>query len=192
MNGMDQIRAFIAFNIPKNVLSHIRSIQETLSTGGISMRWTPVENVHLTLKFLGDIQRTDVEKIFEVMGDTVRAASPIHLSTKGMGVFPGIRRPRVLWIGLRGDTAPLIDLQHRLDAGLEHLGFIREPRPFKAHLTIGRARGPLNPKKLASLMASAGSFESPAFTADELILFQSELFPKGPVYTELKKAALKA
>lgn len=192
MNGMDQIRAFIAFNIPKNVLSHIRSIQETLSTDGISMRWTRVENVHLTLTFLGNIQRTDVEKIFDVMENTVRAVSPIHLSTKGMGVFPGIRRPRVLWIGMRGDTAPLIDLQHRLAAGLEHLGFIRESRPFKAHLTIGRARGPLNPKKLASLMASAGSIESPAFTADELILFQSELFPKGPLYTELKKAALKA
>jgi len=156
------------------------------------MRWTPVKNIHLTLKFLGNIQRTDVKTIVHAMGTAVRGSSPIHLSTKGLGVFPGLRRPRVLWIGLRGDTAPLVDLQHRLDAGLEDIGFPRESRPFKAHLPIGRARGPLNPTKLASLMESVGSSESPPFEADELILFQSELFPKGPIYTELKKAALKA
>lgn len=191
MNGMDHIRAFIAFNIPETVLAHIRNIQETLSAGGIVMRWTPVGNIHLTLKFLGNIQRTDVEKIYGMMTDAARETPSIQLRTKGLGVFPGIQRPRVLWIGLKGGTPSLIDLQHRLEAGLEDLGYAREARPFKAHLTIGRARGRLNSKKLASLMAAEGSSESPPFAAGELILFQSELFPRGPVYTELKKAPLK-
>jgi len=190
MNGMDQIRTFIAFNIPENVLRHIRSIQETLAAGGISIRWTPVENVHLTLKFLGDIQPTAVEKVFKAMTDSVHAASPLRLSAKGLGIFPGIHRPRVLWLGLKGDTALLIDLQSRLDAALESIGFAPEHRPFKAHLTIGRARGPLNPQKLALLMTSAGSAESPQFSVDKLILFQSELYPGGPIYRELKTAVL--
>ncbi|EPR38884.1 MULTISPECIES: RNA 2',3'-cyclic phosphodiesterase [Desulfococcus] len=187
---MDRIRAFIAFKIPESVLCHIRSIQETLAAGGISMRWTPVENVHLTLKFLGDIRPTAVESIFEAMTGSVQAAFPLRFSAKGLGVFPGIHRPRVLWIGLKGDTALLIDLQRRLDVALEALGFAPELRSFKAHLTIGRARGPLNPQKLALLLASAGSAESPQFSVDKLILFQSELYPRGPIYTELKTAVL--
>lgn len=191
MNGMDQLRTFVAFKIPKDVLAHIRSIQAALSAGGIAMRWTAVENVHLTLKFLGNIQRTDAEKVLEVMESSVRETPPIHLTAKGVGVFPGLRRPRVLWTGLKGDIAPLIDLQHRLNEGLAALGFAREPRPFKAHLTIGRARGPIDPRRLVSLMETAGASESPQFRSDKLILFQSELFPSGPVYTELKEAALR-
>jgi 2'-5' RNA ligase len=191
LNDMDQIRAFVAFKIPKDVLAYIRSIQAALSAGGIAMRWTSVGNVHLTLKFLGNIQRTDAEKVLEVMESAVRETPPIHLTAKGIGIFPGLRRPRVLWIGLKGDAAPLIDLQHRLDEGLAALGFAREPRPFKAHLTIGRARGPIDPGRLVSLMETAGASESPQFRSDNLILFQSELFPSGPVYTELKEAALR-
>jgi 2'-5' RNA ligase len=187
---MDQIRAFIAVNIPTNVLSHIRSIQTALSAGGLSMRWTPPGNIHLTLKFLGSIGRGDADRISEVMAETVQDAAPIRLSARGLGVFPGVRRPRVLWIGLQGDTAALIALQGRLEAGLEGLGFARESRPFKAHLTIGRARGPVDPRKLVRLMERSGAGESPPFSADALVLYQSQLFPAGPVYTELKKVAM--
>ncbi|WP_373497983.1 RNA 2',3'-cyclic phosphodiesterase [Desulfococcus sp.] len=191
MNDTDRIRAFVAFKIPKEVSVHIRGIQAALSAGGVAMRWTPAENVHLTLKFLSDIQRMDVERVFEVMESAVRETLPIRLTAKGIGVFPGVRRPRVLWIGLKGDTAPLIDLQHRLDEGLAALGFAREPRAFKAHLTVGRARGPIDPRRLVTLMETAGAAESPPFRSDKLILFQSDLFPSGPVYTELKEAALR-
>lgn len=185
------VRAFIAFNIPRSVQSHIRSIQQTFSSGGVHMRWTPVENVHLTLKFLGAVQEADLEKVADVVKNTAATTSPPSLVAGGVGIFPEIRRARVLWVGLMGDTASLVELQRRMDRQLEAIGFMREKRPFKAHLTIGRARGPLDPKKLAALMASAGMARSPSFTADKLILFQSELCSRGPVYTELKTAALK-
>lgn len=191
MNGTDRIRAFVAFPIPDAVAAHIRGVQAALSAGGVVMRWIPPEKVHLTLKFLGDIPRTDPERILPVMEDAVRDIPPLRLAAKGIGVFPGLRKPRVLWIGLNGDTAPLIDLQHRLDEGLAAIGFPREPRAFKAHLTVGRARGPVDPRRLVSLMETAGAAESPPFPLDRLILFRSELFPSGPVYTVLKEAALR-
>ncbi len=125
-----------------------------------------------------------------VMKDAACGTAPFALGTGGVGVFPGIRRPRILWIGLKGDTAPLIAFQQRLESRLEGLGFPLETRPFKAHLTIGRARGPVNPKTLATLMEAVGAAESLPLTADRLILFQSELFPTGPVYTALEKADL--
>lgn len=191
MNGTDRIRAFVAFKIPEAVSVHIRSVQAALSAGGVVMRWTPPEKVHLTLKFLGDIPRSDPERIVAAMEDAVRDTPPLRLAAKGIGVFPGLRRPRVLWIGLNGDTVPLIDLQRRLDEGLAALGFEREPRAFRGHLTIGRARGPVDPRRIVSLMETAGAAESPPFRLDRLFLFQSELFPSGPIYTELKEAALR-
>lgn len=191
MNGTDRIRAFVAFKTPEAVSAHIRGVQMAVSSCGIDMRWIPPEKVHLTLKFLGDIPGTNLERILSVMEDAVRETPPLRLAAKGIGVFPGLRKPRVLWIGLNGDTAALIDLQHRLDDGLTTIGFQREPRAFKAHLTIGRARGPVDPKRLVSLMETAGAAESSPFSLDRLILFQSELFPSGPVYTELKEAALR-
>jgi 2'-5' RNA ligase len=188
---MDQIRTFIAFDIPPDVLDHIRGIQAAIAAGGLAMRRTPPENIHLTLQFLGNIRRKDVESIAMVMAKAARGAVPIRLRAKGLGVFPGLRRPRVLWIGLKGDTAGLMSLHHHLTAGLADLGFEKATRPFKAHLTIARARGPVNPKALLSLMERSGTDASPPFSADKMILYQSELFPAGPVYTALKTAVLK-
>lgn len=154
------------------------------------MRWVKPENIHLTLKFLGNVARTDLDGIAEAMADTVRAAPPIHLCAKGLGVFPGISRPRVLWVGLQGETHSLIEIQKRLDERLGRIGIAPDTRSFKAHLTIARAKGNLNSKPLAEVMAALGNIESAPFTAEEMVLYQSELKPDGAVYTRLKSVPL--
>lgn len=186
----DTLRTFIAIELPPQVLAFIRSVQEELKATGLRMKWVRPQSIHLTLRFLGDVQVVDLEKIGDAMGDTVKGYGPISLAAKGLGVFPGIRRPRVLWVGIAGQMAPLIRLQGELEQNLEAMGFPSERRTFRGHLTLARAKGRIDPKKLMNTMDEFKGFESETFTANEIVLFKSELKPEGAVYTRLKTAAL--
>ncbi len=183
---MESLRTFIAFPLPASIRDHIQSIQDGVRAEGLRMRWVKPENIHLTLKFLGNVAPADIEGIAEAMAETVQSAPVIRLGAKGLGVFPGISRPRVLWVGLQGETHALIEIQKRLDERLGRIGIAPDTRPFKAHLTIARAKGSLNSKTLAEAMAVLGNTESAPFTADKMVLYQSELKPDGAVYTRLK------
>lgn len=189
---METLRTFIAFPLPAAVRDHIRTLQDGVRAEGIRMRWVKPENIHLTLKFLGNVAPADIEGIAEAMAETVRSAPLIHLGAKGLGVFPGISRPRVLWVGLQGETHSLIEIRKRLDENLGRVGIAPDTRPFKAHLTIARAKGNLNSKPLAEVMAALGNIESAPFTAEEMVLYQSELKPDGAVYTRLKSVSLES
>ncbi len=188
--NQNKIRAFIAFHLPENVRKHIRDLQDHLRSGGLHLRWVAPENIHLTLKFLGDINPSDTERIAQAMSQSVQETSRLHLGAKGIGVFPTVRKARVLWIGLSGDTHELIQLQNRLDDRLSDLGYEKESRPFKAHLTLARAKESPDPKELVQAMEKFASFASPDFSAEELILWQSQLKPSGAVYTKLRSVFL--
>lgn len=187
---METLRTFIAFPLPAAVRDHIRTLQDRVRAEGFRMRWVKPDNIHLTLKFLGNVAPADIDGIAGAMAEAVRSAPVIRLGAKGLGVFPGIKRPRVLWVGLQGETRSLIEIQKRLDDRLGRVGIAPETRPFKAHLTIARAKGILNSKALAEVMAALGDTESAPFTAEEMVLYQSELKPDGAVYTRLKSVSL--
>ena len=186
----DTLRTFIAFKLPENIISHIHRIQEKIKTFGFRIGWVLPENIHLTLKFLGEIPKQDIDMVSQAMAETASFYSPVSFSAKGIGVFPTVRRPRVLWIGLTGDTYPLIRMQKDLEERLDAIGFPKEDRAFKAHLTLGRAKGEIDPKKLVEIMEKFSKAESERFIADKLILFRSELKPGGAVYTELRSVDL--
>lgn len=195
----EKIRSFIAIPLPESVKSHIRTIQDNIRSTGLKMRWVKPENIHLTLKFLGDIPRTDVDAVAGAMDRAAGTISPLSLGAKGIGVFPNIKRPRVLWAGLNGETHELIRLQQNLEQKLEQslvpLGFKKENRSFKAHLTIARikqAKHRIYPKDLVQVIEKNGNFESESFTVNEIILYQSVLKPTGAVYTKLKTVSLKS
>ncbi|MEZ4526277.1 MAG: RNA 2',3'-cyclic phosphodiesterase [Desulfobacterales bacterium] len=188
--NQNRIRAFIAFHLPEDVQNHIRERQDHLRSCQLHLRWVAPENIHLTLKFLGDINPDDTERIAQAMSQAVQNTSLLHLGAKGIGVFPNMRRARVLWTGLTGDTHNLIALQNRLDDRLADLGYEKESRPFKAHLTLARAKESPDPKNLLAAMEKFASFASPDFTAGELILWQSHLHRSGAVYTKLKSVFL--
>jgi len=185
-NMSDTLRTFIAIPLPENVISFISGIQERVKAYGFKASWSRPEGIHLTLKFLGDIDSGDAEIAGEAMSQAVKESLPLSLAAKGLGVFPGIKRPRVIWVGLKGDTFPLIELQKKIEEHLKAAGFPKEDRPFRGHLTLARIKGETDPKKLAEAMKKFGEAESETFTADQVVLFRSELKPSGAVYTRLK------
>jgi len=184
------IRAFIAFPLPELISTRICDIQERLKSYRLPVRWVKPENVHLTLKFLGEISLSTIDGIAEVIEATVRDFSPLILFTNGLGVFPGIKKPRVIWIGISGDIKPLSEIQANLETNLEIKGFAKENRPFKSHLTLGRVKGDIHPENLIDILRSFSDFSSEPFEAGELVLYKSELKPSGALYTKLQTVYL--
>lgn len=179
------IRAFIAIELPGKIVSSIGKIQERIDAYGFKIRWIRPKNIHLTLKFLGDIKAESINEISGAMDESVRGQAPISLQAKGLGVFPGIKRPRVIWTGVSGQVNQLIECQKRLAENLERIGFPKENRSFKVHLTFGRAKNRLDPKRLADALSEFSGFESEEFVANRIILYKSDLKPTGAVYTKL-------
>jgi 2'-5' RNA ligase len=185
-----KIRAFIAIRLPESVLQAMGQAQERLRRLGHGIRWVRKEGIHLTLKFLGDVNTDRVENIHMAMERASKGTSPFVLTGEGIGVFPDLRRPRVIWIGLSGDLQVLFALQANLESQLKGLGFPKEKRPFKGHLTLGRVKGRLGATEFRKALEGLGSFQTDAFTVQTVALFQSTLRPQGAVYTKLAEVSL--
>ena len=192
---MRSVRAFIAIRLSQEVLAAVAGVQTRLrqEQGGNAARWIVPESIHLTLKFLGDVP---VDRLPAVNAATTRAGAPfapLTLGLSGLGCFPNLRRPRIVWLGLREPTGALMRLQAALELELEREGFPREERAFTPHLTIGRVQPSARPGELQSLAAGVAAYrleEEVAMQADALYVLQSELRPSGAVYSELFTAAL--
>jgi 2'-5' RNA ligase len=189
-NEPKTIRSFIAIELPETIRAGLQEVQQQLQTFNLNLRWVRPQGIHLTLKFLGDIPSGDVEAVGDGIQQTVAGCGPISLCAKGIGVFPGMRRPRVLWVGLAGQVDALMRLQASLEENLASIGYPKENRPFRGHLTLARVKGRVNSDRLRAAMAEVDAFESEMFTADRLILYKSVLKPSGAVYTELMSAGL--
>ncbi|MBW2171158.1 MAG: RNA 2',3'-cyclic phosphodiesterase [Deltaproteobacteria bacterium] len=188
----EKIRTFIAISLPESVLQAMLNAQETLKGSGLKIRWVRKEGIHLTIKFLGDIDRGDVERIHGAMKQATKAFSPLVLQGEGVGVFPDLKRPRVVWVGLSGDMKALRVLQGELEAQLAGLGFPKEKRSFKGHLTLGRIKGRMDGVKLGEVLRALGDFRTTPFTVQSVVLFQSDLRPDGAVYSRLAEARLES
>jgi RNA 2',3'-cyclic 3'-phosphodiesterase len=182
----ETIRAFLAIDPPPDVIRKINDIQGILRKniqGPIS--WVRPEGIHLTLKFFGDVTQNDVNAISEVIATHATGARTFNLEVKGLGVFPSLRRPRVVWIGISGEVAQLTILQQVIDQRLAACGIPREERPFRAHLTVARIKSPQGLSGLDNCLAGNASASAGIFAATGLTLFKSNLTPKGAVYTVL-------
>ncbi len=157
---------------------------------GLRAKWVRPENIHLTLKFLGDVNSGDIDKIGTAMTDAVYNFAPLNLVARRVGLFPGIKRPRIIWVGLGGQIQLLFAMQRALEDNLAALGFKEEKRPFKGHLTLGRFRQTVNPDTIRQIMRQYANLSSEEFTAKQIRLFKSDLKPTGAVYSQLRQAAL--
>lgn len=177
------LRAFIAIPLPPDIIELAADLQFRLKSGGLKLRWVRLQSIHLTLKFLGDIPEFQVDDVGSAMQRAGSGFGGVDLTVQGMGVFPGIKRPRVLWLGIGGETERLARLHERLDAELEQVGIAREKRPFRAHLTIARAKGAVSTRLLLDTLQTQGLYAARPFQAQQMVLYQSDLRPQGAVYT---------
>jgi 2'-5' RNA ligase len=168
----------------------LEKVQEDLKSMRLRAKWVRPGNIHLTLKFLGNINPGDIDRIGEAMMDAAGDFKAIDLAAGGVGVFPGIKRPRVIWVGLGGQIQLLFALQRVLENNLAAVGFKKDKRPFKGHLTLGRFRQTVDPNTIGQVMRKYANLSSEKFTARRLILFKSDLKPTGAVYSQLLQAAL--
>jgi 2'-5' RNA ligase len=188
------LRLFIALEPPDLVRRRLAALQERLKAASGrhagEVKWVQVENVHLTLQFLGAVPEDRVEAVKAAMASAAGAAQQLHLELRGAGGFPSARRARVLWAGVGGDVTPLTALVSSLGRQLGPLGFPPEDRPFSPHLTLGRSRDSRGAPGLAVALAQASDGPGTPWRASELVLFQSHLSPAGPRYESLARSAL--
>lgn len=184
------IRTFIALELPPPVRLLLHKAQQELKRFKIRARWVRPENIHLTLKFLGDINPDHIDKIGAAMAGAAIEFPPVTLTVRGIGVFPGIKRPRVIWMGLGGDIRSLLALQSRLEQELAEAEFPKDKRSFKAHLTLGRLKQSVNPAVIRQMISEYATLSSDEFVCNQVILFKSDLKPSGAVYSKLKQTNL--
>ena len=163
----------------------ISGIQEKLKAAGADVSWTRPEGMHLTLKFFGEIEDKRIPKIEKALDAVVDGIPTFTLSVSGMGTFPDMRRPRVIWIGLKEDGGNLLRLQKGVEEDLKKTGFPSEDRRFTPHITLGRIRSNKNTDKLLRLIEEEKVEELGSFDVSEVHLIKSELKPAGAEYTEL-------
>jgi len=186
MTAERTIRAFLALDPPEEILREIGRIQDRLRKliHG-DLRWVRPEGIHLTLKFFGDVSENAVVKISAVAGQAAAPVGSFELAIGGTGVFPDPSRPRIIWLGMNGDVARLATFQRGLERALGEIGFPPAERPFRPHLTLGRIKSPKGLIGLAEALEKEKAVTTERFTASGLILFQSDLTPRGAVYTRL-------
>lgn len=187
---MSRVRAFIAVPLPKTAADAIGALQEQLKRPGRSMRCVPAENIHLTLRFFGDIEPSEVPRIERAMAVAADTFEPVALCVRGMGCFPNVRKARVLWAGISGEVNRLRELHARLETALADAGMPGDGRPFKGHLTMARIKTPPTSTEMLDIIENHADFETDAFDIGAIVLYRSELGPAGARYSPLARVAL--
>lgn len=187
---MSDIRTFIAVDVDNAIIARLAALQQELKRADVSVSWSRPEGMHLTLKFLGNVPEERISAIGGALREVAAGWKPFRVSMEGAGGFPTLRRPRVLWIGIREGREALIALAGTVDTALAGLGFPPEDRPFSPHLTLGRVKAPARLEDLTAQIESHARERFGEMTVNEIILFQSELSPKGAKYTPLRRSAL--
>lgn len=184
------VRSFIAFDIESSkVLSQVAAAQSQLLQTGADLKLVEPQNIHITLRFLGNITSAMVEKVFEAMKQI--QFTPFNVQIKGLGAFPDLRYPRVVWAGITEGADKLKSIFNQLEPRLRGLGFAPDSKGFSPHLTIARVRSGRNKTQLAKFIAENVNYDFGFVAAERLRLKKSDLTPKGPVYSTLKEVCPK-
>lgn len=189
------LRAFIAVEIPPDIQGLIADQSAALKNRlpKAVIRWVAPNNVHLTIKFLGDVTSTALEQVAETLKVEAARHEPFSMSVRGLGAFPSARRPHVIWIGLEAPST-LEALVHGVEAAMARLGFPAEQRPFSPHLTIGRVAqnvSATDTQRLQSALESTRVGQLGKLRVEAVHIFKSDLRPGGAVYTHLYALAMK-
>lgn len=185
----ESIRTFVAVEIPDAVKQRVEELETRLKKSRADITWVKPRNMHLTLRFLGEIPAARMDAVRDGVREALASFQTFQVSLEHLGAFPNLDRPRVFWIGVKDGEACLKAMQSRIETALCAREFVREERPFSPHLTIGRVRSPRGLRALTHLIRQT-AFEASAFPVDRVSIIKSELQPTGPVYTVLEQTAL--
>lgn len=185
------IRSFLAFELPQEIKSIVATTSGEMRKSPIDVRWVNVDNIHLTVVFLGSVPSEDLDSINKTVAGVCKRYDPFTIFLSGAGMFASRLNPRILWLGLAGDLDRMAHYRNALQKKLKPFGVKQEKRPFRPHLTIGRFRkGAGTSPHLEELLAGYKDLTSPETTVRELVLFRSDLKPGGAEYTKLNTWAL--
>lgn len=185
------MRSFIAIELPESIHKALAVVQSEYKETGADIRLVKPDNIHLTLKFLGDIPEAEVEKVEEVLKTVCGRYEPFEIGVCRTGIFPPKGSPRVLWAGLRNNNH-LTDLQRDIEDGLADIGFKKENRRFIPHLTIGRFRSSRRKEAVDEIIRSHENDGFGEMTARSVCLMKSELRPEGARYSKISETYLKS
>lgn len=186
----EKIRAFVAIDLHNNIKDVFRSVQAVLKSSNADVKWTNPDSLHLTLKFLGNISQEEVVAVKTTLDKISLKFKSFEISLMNIGGFPRLDKPRVIWLGIDKGCSELESLAADLEDAFAGCGFKAEDRRFTAHLTLGRTR---SSKGVSDLISKIKSYELKSHAVspvDKIILYQSTLTPKGPIYTSLHEAML--
>ncbi len=194
MGGDERLRLFFALPLAEDLRDAACALQEQLARAcrdGPRVKWVERDNLHLTLKFLGERPAEALDEIARVAAEVVAAAAPLTLEVGGVGCFPPQGAPRTIWLGLLDECAALDELAQALDGALVAAGLAEpEERPFRPHFTLGRVKQRQGGRELRRAIAALAAAPVGTMTVKHLVLLSSELTPRGPVYTERRRFRL--
>ena len=178
------IRAFIAVRLSDEARRVVADL-ERLAGSPRGVRWVRRENLHVTLKFLGNVETKRIPALEESLRGLANILLPFEIRLGAPGAFPSLRRPRILWVGLEAGASELVSLAGQVEAAGRELGFQTEEREFNAHITIGRVKRPGDLGQMKRVLREAGELQAPPWMAAEFDLMQSDQTPDGSRYTQL-------
>lgn len=191
---MEEIRSFIAIELPEEVKCGLLMVQNRLKSADPDYaKWVAPSGIHLTLKFLGNVNSDKIASVIQAMRQAAKSVSPFHLELNGLGAFPNLRRVQIVWAGIIGDLDTLNTLQSNLETALIPSGFQAEMRPFTPHLTLARMRDNATPLQRQALgeAISKTKFESQMIIhVGCLSLMKSQLTRAGAIYSCLSSVEL--
>lgn len=187
----EKIRTFIAIELNNETQNSLAKIQSQLRTSGADVKWVEPKNIHLTLKFLGDIDTDLIGEIKNVVEDLANNHQKFTATIKELGGFPNTRSPRVIWVGIQEGKENTSSIVMDLENNISKLGIPKENRDFLSHITLGRVRSPINRLKLTELLNKNKNIPTLIFVVEKITLFKSTLTPRGPIYEAIAEVILK-
>ncbi len=190
---MPRIRTFVAVELATSVTARAGLLIDKLRVSAAQLNWVRTQQMHLTLKFLGDVPDTETPDICRVVAEAARRIEPFEITFRGVGAFPTAEHPRTLWIGIEDGAEELCVLQAAIEGALkEKLGFPKEARRFQPHLTIGRVKHvpPGSEGELTELLKQHQHFDADLSVIDEVVVFASFLRRTGPDHEAIGRAEL--
>jgi 2'-5' RNA ligase len=196
VNLGDLIRSFIAIELPPAVKQELTELENILKKRCPQViRWVDPQGIHLTLKFLGDVDSDRMDEVNMAIDEATQGMSPFSLVLQEIGAFPNLNKVNIIWVGAKGDLDILASLQKQVESNMEQLDFPREDRTFTPHMTLGRVRDYAKPddrKKIGQVLSDTTFVSSQTIKVDSVNLIKSVLTPSGAIYTRLYASILKA